>query len=270
MAEDPPTCLRIAIWGASGRMGQALLATLRDWRGLTLVAAVVSPDSPWLGRELREREPSAPAGVPFVSGRACPPCDAIIEFSGSAGLLDAVASAEAFGAALVSGSTGLEPEARQRLKDLSLRVPVLWSANFSLGAAALAFLAEQAAACLPDFDAELVEIHHRGKRDAPSGTALALAEAIASGKQRLGRQAKSLFPRTGPRAEGEIGIVSLRGGDAVGEHRLFLLGDGERLELAHQASDRRVFARGALRAAAWLVGKPPGLYRLRDVLVAAE
>ncbi len=264
-ADDAPP-VRIALWGASGRMGEALLSVLGEHPGVALAAAIVSPTSPWRGRRLCERVPAVPSALRFLGGEECPPCDAIVEFSGRAGLEAAAAAAERLGAALVSGSTGLGPDGEAQLRAASAHVPVLWAANFSLGATVLALLAERAAACLPDFDAELLELHHRGKRDAPSGTARLLAEALRRGGQRSGRETKAVFHRPGPRGADEIGLVSLRGGDAIGEHRLLLLGQGERLELVHQASDRRVFARGALKAAAWLVRKPPGLYRLEEVL----
>lgn len=267
-ADAPP--IRIVLWGASGRMGEALLSVLGEWHGIALAAAIVSPHSPWRGRKLSERVPSAPSALRFLGGEECPPCDAIVEFSGRAGLEAAVAAAERLGSALVSGSTGLGPEEEGRLREASARVPVLWAANFSPGATVLALLAERAAAWLPDFDAELLEIHHRGKRDAPSGTARTLAEALRRGAQHSGRGTKAVFHRPGPRGADEIGLVSLRGGDAVGEHRLLLLGEGERLELVHQASDRRVFARGALKAAAWLAHKPPRLYRLEEVFSPPE
>lgn len=258
----------LALWGASGRMGEALLACLGESGGLSLVAAVVSEGSPWRGRLLSERVASAPATLRFVSAADCPPCDVVLDFSGAGGFRAALASAMRLGAAFVSGSTGLSRQDEDFLDQASARIPVLWAANFSLGMAALVELAERAAAWLPDFEAELMELHHRGKRDAPSGSALALSAAVVRGKKGAGCAAEMVFHRTGARGTREIGVVSLRGGDAVGEHRLFLLGDGERLELAHQATDRRVFARGALRAAGWLVGRPPGRYRLAEMLAS--
>jgi 4-hydroxy-tetrahydrodipicolinate reductase len=259
---------RLALWGASGRMGEALLACLGASGGLSLVAAVVSEGSPWRGRLLSERFAAAPTTLRFVSAADCPPCDVLLDFSGAGGFRDALASAMRLGAAFVSGSTGLRREDEDLLEQASVRIPVLWAANFSLGMAALVELVERAAALLPDFEAELMELHHRGKRDAPSGTARALSAAVEWGKRGAGRAAEMVFHRTGARGTGEIGVASLRGGDGVGEHRLFLLGEGERLELAHQATDRRVFARGALRAARWLAGRPPGRYRLAEVLAS--
>lgn len=247
-------------------MGEAVLDCLGEQSGMSLVAAVVSEGSAWRGRLLRERFPSAPAEQRFLCARECPPCDLILDFSGAAGFAEALSSALRFGAALVSGSTGLSRQDEERLEQASVRIPVLWAANFSLGLTVLLALVERAAAWLSDFDVELLELHHRGKRDAPSGTARALGEAVIRAKESQGCHARAVFQREGARGEGEVGIVSLRGGDAVGEHRLFLLGKGERLELAHQVSDRRVFARGALRAARWLAGRAPGRYRLEAML----
>ena len=172
------------------------------------------------------------------------------------------------GAALVSGTTGLDPEAHAALSAAAMTVPVLWAANFSLGVALLAALSRMAAAAVPDWDCEIIEMHHRRKQDAPSGTALRLGEAVAAGRgQVLAEVAR--HGRAGseaPRIEGEIGFHAVRGGDVIGDHKLVFAGEAECIELSHQALSREVFARGALRAAAWLSGRAPGRYHIEDVL----
>jgi 4-hydroxy-tetrahydrodipicolinate reductase len=169
----------------------------------------------------------------------------------------------------VIGTTGMGTDVETAIEALSRSVAVVSAPNFSLGVNVLLGLAEQAARALgPEFDLEVVEIHHRLKRDAPSGTAIALAQALAAGRGRNLDDVKS-FSRegdVGPRPDEQIGVVALRGGDVVGEHTAYLLGDNERIEITHRASSRAIFAAGALRAAAWAAGKPPGRYDMRDVL----
>lgn len=169
------------------------------------------------------------------------------------------------GVPLVVATTGLGSSDVAALTNAAAAVPVLQAANLSLGAHLLAALAEQAAGRLPDADVEIVEVHHRGKRDAPSGTALMLARSIEAGR---GAQAMHALGRSGeaPRVEGEIGIAAVRGGDVVGEHTVSFFLEGERVELVHRATDRAIFARGALAAAAFLVGKAGRLYSMRDVI----
>jgi 4-hydroxy-tetrahydrodipicolinate reductase len=173
------------------------------------------------------------------------------------------------GAPLVLGTTGLSPEARALLKEAAKELPIVSAANFSVGVTLLVRLAELAAKSLgPEWEAELQELHHRHKRDAPSGTALRIAQAVAAAQ---GRKLDDVAVMSREKADharqsGEIGIMSLRGGDSVGEHTLMFFGDGERIELTHRAMDRSIFALGALRAARWVGGRPPGLYDMVDVL----
>lgn len=169
---------------------------------------------------------------------------------------------------LVIGTTGHTPAAKQHLLPLAARVPTVWAGNFSVGVNLLFALTARAARTLDDtFDAELVEMHHRHKKDAPSGTAARLLELILEARQldadalRHGR-----VGITGERSRREVGVHALRGGDVVGEHTVIFAGPGERLELTHKASDRMIFARGALRAARWVVGQQPGVYDMQDVL----
>ena len=238
------TVRRIGLFGAGGRMGERLRAALPAHSGLTL--------GPCIDRD------TAPevvfVGVDVVVDFSLPEAtDALFERLGGASI------------PLVSGVTGRNASQRARLDAHAERAPVLVSSNFSLGVALLRRLVVQAAGAV-DWDLEVFELHHRRKVDAPSGTALTLAEAAAAGRG-LSWPGAARTPRgSGARTPAEIGVSALRGGDVVGEHTVFLLGEGERLELTHRATDRTVFAHGALKAAAWLAGRSPGHHSLDDVL----
>lgn len=197
-----------------------------------------------------------------------PALDVVIDFSTPAGFDAALVHCSAHGVAFVSGTTGLDAAQRERLDAAAKTIPVLHAANFSLGVAVLTRLLRDAARALPDWDLEIVEAHHARKVDAPSGTALALGRAVAEarGQDFDDVAAFGRHGRTGVRKTGTIGFASLRAGDIVGEHTAFLVGHDERIELAHRAFDNAIFARGALAAAAWLAGQPPGAYALEDVL----
>ena len=251
--------IRVLLHGADGRMGRRLLALAPEHPRLQLVALAA-----------RQR-PAAAAGLAALDADSlalAPPFDVAIDFSLPPAVPGIVALCRQRGAALVSGTTGLDAAADAALEAAADGIPVLWSSNFSLGVAVLQRLAAEAARLLADWDCEIVESHHRDKRDAPSGTALSLGAAVAAGR----RQPFAWTDRIGEgaaRTPGSIGIASLRGGDVVGEHCLVLHGAGERVELAHRAGHRDIFARGALRAAQWLAGRAPGRYRL-DQLLGAE
>jgi 4-hydroxy-tetrahydrodipicolinate reductase len=258
--------LRLAINGASGRMGSALLNLLADDERFELVHAVVAPGS-------------AQDGKPVLAGSAhslryahdwtqVPPLDVVIDFSGPAALAAALDHCLEHGIALVSGTTGVDSALEARLTAAAASIGVLRAANFSLGVAMLTRLLREAAAALPGWDLEIVEAHHGRKQDAPSGTALALGHAAAAARNTT-LEATAVYSREGPtgeRAEGSIGFAVVRGGDIVGEHTAMLIGQGERLELGHRATDRSIFARGALQAAFWLDGRGPGLWQLDDVI----
>lgn len=240
------TPIRITIVGAAGRMGQALLTASRELSSpCRVVAALVIPDSPAIGTD------TGVPGVRFTTDLAAglAACDVVVEFTMSSSTALLAARCAAAGKPLLSGTTGLEPAAVTALDAAAGRIAVLHSPNMSLGVAVLAALVERAARALPEFAVTLDEVHHVHKKDTPSGTALRLAEAVVSG-------------RGGKRPE----IRSQRRGEVVGEHTVSFAGPGERLELAHKAADRRVFAVGALRAAAWLADRPAGSYRLADML----
>jgi len=233
--------VRFLIHGASGRMGRALLRLCADGavEGCSVVAAV-------------SRQPAQRVvdGVPQFAAseiRGVPAFDVAIDFSLPEGFDPLLALCRQRGAALVSGTTGLSDAQRQALADAATDIPVLWAANFSLGVAVLDELVERAAAALAGWDCDIVETHHVHKKDAPSGTALALGAAA----ERSG---------AGPR------YASLRAGDVVGEHLVQFTGAGERIELVHRATSRDVFARGALLAASRLHGRDAGAWRLRDLL----
>jgi 4-hydroxy-tetrahydrodipicolinate reductase len=192
--------------------------------------------------------------------------DVVIDFSAPGATLALAPIAAASGCAVVSGTTGLGDDARAALDRAAAHVPVLWEPNMSVGVHVLTELVRWAVVALGDWDVEVVETHHRAKVDAPSGTALRLADTVASARSGGGRFVHGRQGKPGARGRDEIGMHAVRGGDVVGDHVVHLLGDGERLELAHRATSREVFAHGALRAARWIAGRPAGRYSLADVL----
>ena len=192
-----------------------------------------------------------------------------VDFSVPAATLAAAQAAAAGGVAMVIGTTGLSPAQKADLAMAAREVPIVFAANTSVGVnVLLKTVGDVARALGPGYDLEIVETHHRNKRDAPSGTALRLAEALADATKRdLGATARyERHGDIGPRTDAEIGIQTLRGGDVVGDHTVFFLGNGERIEITHRATSRDTFAHGAVRAALWVEGRPPGLYDFRDVL----
>ena len=242
--ETSPTAasqpIRLLIHGASGRMGAVLLRLLRDRNDIALAAAYARSAA------------RADAGIDIAASTQLPDApafDIAIDFSLPDAFDAILALCRSRGVALVSGTTGLDDAQRARLQAAAADIPVLWSANFSFGVAVLADLVQRAAATLHDWDCDIVEAHHVHKKDAPSGTALRLGEAVAA-------------------AGGAARYASLRAGDIVGEHLVQFAGPGERVELIHRATDRDVFARGALRAATWLARQPSGAYAMRDLLAS--
>lgn len=261
--------LKVAVHGASGRMGRTVVQLVSEDRGLTLCAAIDSPQSAGLGRDAGELSGVGALGVPLTADvSAIGGSDVVIDFSLPSALDGLLAACEADRVPLVLATTGLSEAQWARVAALSTHVPLIAAPNYSTGVAVLYHLAKQAAALLPEFDLEIVEMHHKHKLDAPSGTALGLADAAASGRGQKAREV-AVYGRSGhpgARTREEIGIMTLRGGDVVGDHTLTLAGAGERLELTHRAHHRGLFAQGALRAARWLVGKAPGRYGMADVL----
>jgi 4-hydroxy-tetrahydrodipicolinate reductase len=267
--------LRTAVAGASGRMGRMLVRAIVDSAETSLAAAVERPGHADLGRDAGELAGMGRLGVALTAdvAAALAAVDVWIDFSSPAAAVQAAAhaaaQASAHKVALVIGTTGFDSTQREQLARAAEHVPAVVSANMSVGVNVLALLVEQAARALgPDFDPEIVELHHRHKLDAPSGTALLLADAVGRGSGRDPRTSLTTGRKgpVGARSAGEIGVLAVRGGDVVGDHTVYLLGPGERLELSHRASSRETFARGAVRAALWTRGQPPGLYDMRHVL----
>lgn len=259
----------VAVHGAAGRMGQAVLHAALGCDGVRVVAALVRPGD---GLDGRAFAATAPAGTRDLSYASV--LDAgvtprvLIDFSAAAAFDAALAVALERGIAFVSGTTGLDARQQAALGHAAASIPVLWSANFSLGVALLARFVAEAAQALPDWDCEIAEVHHRGKKDAPSGTALALGRAAAAARG-VDFENVAVLSRSGrnaPRAAGSIGFAVTRGGDTVGEHAVSFAAAGERLELVHRATDRAIFARGALAAARWIADRAPGRHALADVL----
>lgn len=259
--------IRLAINGASGRMGRALLALVREDRRFELVGALVSASS---AHNQSPVLPESSSALRYTHDWSAIAADAVIDFSGPDGLAEALAYCTAQHAALVTGTTGIDTALQSRLDAATQDIPLLHAANFSLGVAVLKRLLREAAGALPDWDLEIVEAHHARKEDAPSGTALALGHAAAEARgTTLAKDAVYVREgRPGARRSGSIGFAVVRGGDVVGEHTALLLGQGERIELSHRATDRSLFARGALEAAAWLTGRKPGGYSIDDMLQA--
>jgi 4-hydroxy-tetrahydrodipicolinate reductase len=263
--------LRLAVLGAAGRMGRMLVATIPDTLGVRLVAALEGEGSPALGQDSGVLLGGGANGVPVTADAeaALKQTDVVIDFSAPAATLAMARKAADAGVALVIGTTGLAAEELAAIGEAAKKIAVVRSGNMSLGVNLLAVLVERAAKALgPAWDAEIVEMHHRLKVDAPSGTALLLGEAAARGRgvDLAERSVRGRDGLTGPRKAGDIGFAALRGGTVVGEHSVIFAGAGERIELSHRAEDRGIFARGAVAAALWTRGRGPGLYSMADVL----
>ena len=263
--------LRVGIVGVAGKMGQTLALALRDQPGLQLTAATEFEAHARLGEDVATVcGASDPFDVALQSdiAAAAAACDVLIDFTRPACTLATLEAAVAANSAVVVGTTGFTSSELAQLEQAAERIPVMFSANYSVGVNVLLNLLERAASALgEDYDIEVVEAHHRYKVDAPSGTALAMGQALARGRGiDLSESVYARHGDTGAREKGVIGFQTVRGGDVVGEHVAYFLGDGQRVELGHKASSRANFAHGALRAARWLNGRPAGLYSMRDVL----
>ena len=259
----------IVIVGARGRMGTQLLRNVMESDTMTLAGAVVSSGAPGIGHDAGPVVGMPEIGVPISSELSPPRGSVVVDFSLPAATDGNLDRCLEHRTPLVLGTTGISAQTRDKLKEAGKEIPIVSAANFSVGITLMVELARQAARAVgPDWDAELFEIHHKHKRDAPSGTALRIGKAVA---QSTGREFDDVLVtgranKTEPRTEQEIGVSALRGGDSVGEHTLMFFGTGERLELCHRATDRAIFARGALRAARWVTAQQPGLYDMKDVL----
>lgn len=263
--------LKIGVVGASGRMGRMVGSVIVASTGCKLAGATEVPGSEHLGADAGALAGVGDNGVIVTDDTAAmfAGVDAVIDFTTPAATQAHAQIAADAGCALVAGTTGLEAAHRAVLETAAASVPVVWAPNMSAGVNLLFAVTQQVARALgEDFDIEIVEMHHRHKVDAPSGTALGLGQAAAAGRGVDFDTAKVLSREgiTGERAQGNIGFATLRGGDVVGEHTVVFAGAGERIELSHRATDRAIFARGAVRAALWTAGKPAGLYTMNDVL----
>lgn len=254
--------IRIGIIGAAGRMGHALAEAVAAEPQAVLAGAIERAGHPSVGQPILH---GSDVAIRDDAAAVAAGCDVLIDFSAPA----ALAASLALGKPLVVGTTGLDASHHAAIDAAAQAQAVLQSANMSLGVNLLAALVRQAAARLgDDWDIEILEMHHRHKVDAPSGTALLLGEAAAHGRGvSLAEQSVRVRDgHTGPRPEGAIGFATLRGGSVVGDHSVMLAGPGERVTLTHNAEDRAIFARGAVRAALWARDRKPGLYSMRDVL----
>lgn len=257
----PPA--KVLVLGPSGRMGRALIDAAAGRADVRVVAAVDRPDAAGLGTQVG---PVIATGDPAAGLDAA---DVYIDFTAPAATRSIAQLAAARRRPAVIGTTGLTAADEAALDELARVAPIVVAANFSLGVNLVLGLVRTAAAVLgPEWDAEVVETHHRAKRDAPSGTALMIAKAIAAGHGSDYDAVKrhSRDGDIGPRPQGQIGVSTVRGGDVIGEHTATFFGPAERIEIGHRASSRAIFAAGALRAAAWVVGRPPGRYDMLAVL----
>jgi len=262
---------RIAVLGCRGRMGRMLVQEIAAAEGCVVAAATELPGDDAVGRDIGALAGLDPLGVAVVDDprAAAAACDVLVDFTVPAAAAGHAAAAAETGTALVIGTTGLEPGQTAALDAAAATVPVVYAPNMSLGVNLLFAVTEQVARALgDDWDIEIVEMHHRHKADAPSGTALGFGRAAARGR---GVDLDAVADRgrdgvTGARRQGDIGFAVLRGGDVAGEHSVVFATDSERVELTHKAGSRAIFARGAVRAARWAAGRAPGLYDMADVL----
>jgi 4-hydroxy-tetrahydrodipicolinate reductase len=267
--------MRLIVAGAGGRMGRALTRVISETKGAVLAGALEAPGSELLGKDAGVLAGLPANGIQLsadlwsLSANA----DGILDFTVPAATIANVAIAAQRGLVHIIGTTGLSSSDDAVIKSVTSRAIVVKSGNMSLGVNLLAALVKRVAQSLDDsFDIEILEMHHRAKIDAPSGTALMLGEAAAAGRK-IALAAHSARGRdgiTGARRSGDIGFASLRGGTVIGEHSVVFAGAMERIELTHRAEDRTMFAQGALKAALWAHGKKPGLYSMADVLGLAE
>lgn len=263
--------IKVGVVGCAGRMGRMNLAAIAAAADCEIAAASEHPESKWIGHDVGELIGEGSLGILVDSDHdsVFARSDVVIDFTLPKPSMQHVAAALRQQTALVLGTTGFDAAQLAQIAAASAGTPILHAANMSLGVNLLLELVTQAAAVLtPEFDIEVLEMHHRHKVDAPSGTALALGQAAAAGRE-VDLDAVSQRVRdghTGERRMGDIGFATLRGGDVAGEHSVIFAGAGERIELTHKATSREVFVRGAIRAAVWLAGRPASLYDMRDVL----
>jgi len=262
---------KIAMLGAAGRMGQAIVRCIARDDSFALVGAVDAEGHDCIGQDAGQVAGAGELSIPITAEarEACVAGDVLIDFSFHTAVAEHARLAAELGRPIVIGTTGLTDDEQAGVHDAATQVAVMMAPNMSLGVNLLFAMTQKAASVLgTDYDAEIIDIHHRHKKDAPSGTALRLGEKLAAGRNQnlkdvvcYGREGD-----TGERPEGQIGIHALRSGDAVGDHIVSFATEGERVELTHRASSRDAFANGALHAAQWMMGRAPGFYDMQDVL----
>jgi len=267
------TPMRLVVVGASGRMGRELVRAIALSPAVSLSGALVRPNSAWIGRDSGEMVGVGRNGIPLVAEDPLAlflQADGVIDFTSPAASAVFASLAAQAGIVHIIGTTGFTHHDEEAVFAAAQHIPIVKSGNMSLGVNLLAALVRQAAEKLSaaDFDVEIVEMHHRRKVDAPSGTALLLGAAVAEGRDidLAGASVRGRDGITGQRPEGSIGFASLRGGTVVGEHQVFFAGEGERIILSHSAEHRIIYASGAVKAALWARGRPPKLYSMLDVL----
>ena len=262
--------IKAIVCGAAGRMGKRIINVLAQSDEITLGAALEAPGSPFLGQDAGELAGAGPAGVKISASveETLAAGDVIIDFSAPAATIQHLRAAAELSRAMVIGTTGLSAEDITRVREASRKIPCVMAPNMSVGVNLLLNILPQIARVLSDYDIEIVEAHHRHKKDAPSGTALKLAQVLAQALERdldeVGNYGRHGI--TGERPAQEIGIHALRGGDIVGVHNVLFAGPGETIEVIHRASSRDTFARGAVKAALFAAGAGAGLYDMQDVL----
>jgi len=263
--------MRLVVMGAGGRMGRALVKAITEAEGVTVCAALERAGSLALGKDAGDLAGVGPLGVPVTDDAltAVVHAEGIVDFTAPAATVELAALAAQARVAHIIGTTGLSADDLAKISAAARHAPIVRSGNMSLGVNVLAVLVQKAAAALgPDWDIEILEMHHRMKVDAPSGTALLLGEAAARGRDinLADHSVRSRDGHTGARKAGDIGFATLRGGSVIGEHSVILAGAGERITLSHHAEDRSLFATGAIKAALWARGRKPGQYSMLDVL----
>lgn len=260
--------MKLAIFGVTGRMGLTIAKLAHAAPDIELVGGICSDQDPGVGKDIGELAGVGQLGVvttPDIASGLLG-ADVVIDFSTASAVPGLVQLAARQKIAIVSGTTNIDDSAKKALDKAAQTVPVLWAPNMSLGVQVLAELVEQAVKRLgPGFDVELTEIHHRKKVDSPSGTAKRLADAARNARPEL-HELHGRSGDVGARTDEEMAVFGLRGGDVVGDHTVYLFGSGERLELTHRASNRDLFAHGAIAAARFVAGKPPRRYTIADVL----
>lgn len=263
--------VRAAVAGIGGRMGSRIAQLIAGTQGIELTGSFEHPQHPVVGKDIAEITGGSPTGR-MVFGdieHVLAVSDVVIDFTNAAASLGHLRKAARTGTAMVIGSTGFSPEQLNEARELSMMIPCVQTPNMSVGVNVMFKIVAETARLLSEgYDVEIIEAHHRFKKDAPSGTALKLAEIVA---EALGRDLKrdGVFARhgiIGERTDREIGVQTIRAGDIVGEHTVLFGGMGERIEITHRAHSRDNFVRGAIRAAMWVVGRPPGFYDMQDVM----